>query len=226
MKKLLKKRFLIPLIVVAIIAIGAVVAYAAFTSSATSTVTATTATLGVQANGTATDTWSFPAADRLVPASPVITVSGTPKVLACTAVSGGTPHTVAYTGDTAIIQTDTNVIAAYWHTVTLTNNGDVTENINLSAITAADGPSPGWASVMDTTVYTVSANGSGVLDTLDVGPTTVAGFTPPTMSLAGLAPGATATLEIGVWLDSSAGNAFQGGSPTITYTFSGVVPNS
>ena len=156
----------------------------------------------------------------------MITVSGSPKVLACAAVSGGSAHIVAYTGDTPIIQTDTNVIAAYWHTVTLTNSGDVTENINLSAITAADGPSPGWASVIDTTVYTVSANGSGVLDTLDVAPTTVAAFTAPAQSLAGLAPGATATIEIGLWLDSSAGNAFQGGSPSVTYTFSGVVPNS
>lgn len=214
MKKLLKKRFLIPLIVVAIIAIGAVVAYAAWVSTTTSTASATTATISITANDSVTESWTI--ANPLVPASPNITVAS--GVLSCT--TGRSPDTqpmtVSATADTPIVYNSSTY--AYWHLVTIKNTGSTDVNVKLTAISAS-GDSLDWGSVLHTQVW--GSYGTGIASSQGgTNATLISAFTQSGPSMFVLHAGQTAKVVIGLWLDSNASTNFEGHSVSVSYTFS------
>jgi hypothetical protein len=124
--------------------------------------------------------------------------------------------TVAPTVDGVKNPTDPGAELPYviWSPVTITNSGTVPENVFLSASAGnAD-----WNSVIDTSVYETN-NYSDVPIVANVGITAVSAN--PYLQLAA---GASTTLDIGIWINSAAGNTFAdgnslGATPTITYTF-------
>jgi hypothetical protein len=213
MKKLLRKRVILPLIVVAVVAIGAAIAYAAWMSTATSTASATTATVMITANDSATDSWTI--ANPLVPASPNITVAS--GVVSCdSGRSGATPVVVSATADTPIVFNGSTYV--YWHLVTIKNTGSTGVNVKLTAISASGGALD-WNSVLHTAVYT--SYGLSYASTQGgTAPTLISAFTPPAVSAFYLGAGQSAKAVIGLWLDTNASTSFEGQSLSVSYTFS------
>ena len=196
MKKLLKKRFLLPLGIIAAVAVGGAVAYAAWTSTATSAATATTATVNLTANTSATDMWT---ASNLVPtANPAAENGGTVKASDVSTYGNG----------------------VVWHQVAIKNSSSVLLSVVVSA--AANPTSMGAAGALDTEWYLdsvvlsngVSTPGLGLIE----GPAAVGNL--PSFTL-NIQPGATDNINIGVWLDSGASSTLEGQSATVTYSFAG-----
>jgi hypothetical protein len=213
MKKLLKKRYLIPLITAVLLAGGAVAAYAAWVSTATSTASATTATVTITANDSATDSWTI--TNPLVPASPNITLAS--GVVSCdSGRSGATPVVVSATADTPIVYNSSTY--AYWHLVTIKNTGSTTVNVKLTAI-GASGGGLDWNSVLHTAVYT-SYGLSSASTQGGTAPTLISAFTAPAVSAFVLGAGQSRMAVIGLWLDTNASTNYQGHSVNVSYTFS------
>ncbi len=191
MKRLLKKRVIIPLVIIVAVAIAASIAYAYFTSSASTAATEYTASPGIAISAAAVGTQQY-----LVPAVAGTDFSLVPATAADSSYVDWQDVTITNTA---------NYAQNPWGTIT-TGDGTWDGVLHIAIWESLGGSSygsqltgPGWT----------LANTESMQDWAAL------------LGVGGLAPGQSLTFRVAIWLDAGAGNNFAGATPAVNFHVAG-----